>query len=823
MQNNYMYRRFKLKFISVVLMMVLFPVFALCQTLDQKYIGTYNALNNGSTCDSTTLNTAIADGRSANKNIIVAPLDKSGSSCTWNLSADVTMGAAQGLMIPKGTLINVNSTKTLTSCIETGEHQIFSGVGAVVIPLGCTNQVKAIWWPRTAAGLSKADAAAVASNLPLVFTNGTWGIETNLTLNSRIEIQEGAVITVNDDVTLTFAKSPKVNGYYKVFTANGDTTGRVVYTKALQPVSPDHWGADSTGTNVDTEVYINQMAYALPSTGSTVLYNPSGHYKYGGSTAEITKSNILFDGQNSLHTATTTARYFVNGDNNAPGDYSTIVKNVHFRNFRFGSANDASNKMLPPSIYWAEYCSIERFTLLGSERGSGAKLGICNNCRVAHAHIEGGHSVTISVEFHLTNNSVLEDITFQNTNALANLQIKGGKGNIVNNVRMYNNTLNDDSWANLFIRGDSPYQTSQGGELGIYYPYASISSPVSTDCTISITTCWEAKDPRRASIGTRISNVVIVDSPNRRGVLIQEDYNTSLTNFYIENTKRGIKVQRGSDSDSVEKNVSISNGELENIGTTAGDDDAGYGIWVTGGSEPLRYVGAKITGVTMRNIQAHGILLDWVNNARVSDSYIYRPGLGGVETSGIRVGSKSSNTTIIGNTIEDDQGTPTMVRGIDLPANVTLLPTVVSNSVKCPSCAVTWQPIFSPSPGKYADNSPGWCIARTTNNTPTTTRCVVSMENFLTYALKLEVECNARHSTANRAFYLRRVVTTFNDGDPDVLDTTAITGDITQETDTDWNVTLTDAQPDVQIRLTGDTGQNVDWVCNPKMTLITLN
>jgi hypothetical protein len=259
---NGMYRLYRMLLVTSVCVMSV-AGFGHSQTFDQTYGSLYNPLLHGAACNTTTLNAAIAAPASLGKSIKLSKTDRTKTDCEWQITSNVTMANTRQLDIPRGVTVNIATGITLSACIEAGDYEIFTGPGAVIIPANCTSRVKAIWWPKTRAGLAIADAAAVASTLLLEMGGrATWAIESDITISSHTNITRGVLISVADNITLTYVHCPEA-GYYPIFDANTDTTGTIIGKCHEWPVQ--WFGALGDGTTDD--------ASAFTTTCNTVRLN----------------------------------------------------------------------------------------------------------------------------------------------------------------------------------------------------------------------------------------------------------------------------------------------------------------------------------------------------------------------------------------------------------------------------------------------------------------------------------------------------------------------------------------------------------------------
>lgn len=291
----------------VLFFTLLFTLTAWGQTVDHQYVGTYNALLNGATCTDVTLGGAIT--AAPGKSIYLSPVNRAKSTCTWTINTNITMAITQDLVIPKGALVDIAGGVTLNACIKAGDYKVFTGNGAVVLPTGCTDSISASWWDKTVAGLTLADQAAVASNVDLKISAGTWPIISNFTLNSNHTIKRGALFNVSPGVTFTSVKCP-VAGPYAIYTANENTSGTVRFSESSCPqIEATWWGpakdcltpvsatdelqsAINAGMGQQSDVHISGGCYSIgklwltyDSTGNNTapsLGNNNGYIKVVG-------------------------------------------------------------------------------------------------------------------------------------------------------------------------------------------------------------------------------------------------------------------------------------------------------------------------------------------------------------------------------------------------------------------------------------------------------------------------------------------------------------------------------------------------------------
>lgn len=166
-----------------------------CQTLNQQHVGMYDALLHGATCDSNTLNAAIAAAASLNKQLIVSPTDRLNVACDWDISSAVSVPATRHLYIAPGAMLTKVGAGTLTmdSCPIAGRYQIFNNF-STGLTLRCEKAYPE-WWGTGPTTFQDASDAMTVNGGTLDLGHGTY-TQNGVIMRSKIKIKgKGVGIT----------------------------------------------------------------------------------------------------------------------------------------------------------------------------------------------------------------------------------------------------------------------------------------------------------------------------------------------------------------------------------------------------------------------------------------------------------------------------------------------------------------------------------------------------------------------------------------------------------------------------------------------------
>lgn len=612
-------------------------------------------------------------------------------------------------------------------------------------------------------------------------------------------------------------------------------TGTIVYQAGARctTVYGEWWGALGNNIVQGQEVFFQRAMEALKLSGGRILgAGPGAIYAFSADW-NIIYSNITLDGQGATFTSTAiiSIRAWDQADQSDSGETSQFIENVHLLNYNIGTDSSSTNQMRGGRLYGCKRCSIQN-VFLKTSQGTGFTLFRCQECLVANIRIEHGSTDGLNFCTLLvhTNNSIVKDWTCtgagQGTGACCSdaLQMKGGISNKFMNITIANMTNPTGLQRAIWSRGDDPWSPSATNPVTEPYPFLTNPQAPAGQQDCKLNNCYLSPDARRASIDTEWANMSVMNTPSAICFGLQEAHGDKIVNLTCENTYVGVTFVQSLHANAGEKGFSLQNFRIRNMGTATplGNGDGVFGIYVNGaGSESAdslsvarrNFNSIAISNGSIENTAGQGVLITdafgvTISNVSVNDA----SRAGGTQKFGIHA-IQSEALALSNNVVMDLKATPTITSGIRI-TELDILPTIVGNSVRCPNCAFgTFNFIRSFPVGRISNNNPAFCTARTTTATPDVTRCVVLTKSG--DRLSMKTSCAARSAT-NRAYYERTVIAEESAGTVTVYPNTG-TGDTTFESDPTWDMDIVASGGEVRPRLTGASGQTIDWFCDVEL------
>lgn len=411
----------------------------------------------------------------------------------------------------------------------------------------------------------------------LEFPSGQYNVTQNFTVPETVSVsvRPGAKFAVAPTAALKFSGlvtvDPTVLGQIFSPTEGSDQIGAVSFA-AGQTVLPEWWGAVISDANDDTNA-LKLSINSIPSGGMVraAEVKPEGTYQLNDNLV-IGASNVTLDLLNNYIESPKAVRIYCNGD--VGGRLSKLVTqaereaamitNCKITNFKIGRGD--SNAMAGPSFVFCKDCVAENITKLG-KTGTGFHTYVCNDCILRNITNSGSLASdergAIGILVHMSERTLLDNITIENSEFTFGLQMKGGEGNILQNSVIRNITLIPDraGYQSAFVvRGDAPWKESAtatlAGEVNrinqFTYPYGDID-PANPKAP------WLLPDARRASRGTilknnRVEKIAVTEKdgqPSSRGVAyrVQEATDTTIDGAFSDGAWIGIALVRTSDGE----------------------------------------------------------------------------------------------------------------------------------------------------------------------------------------------------------------------------------------------------------------------------------
>lgn len=181
--------------------------------------------------------------------------------------------------------------------------------------------------------LALANSAAVAANMGLTFTPGSYLVKENITFTAPVKFMPGAQLLIANGVTVTFSNVLNA-GIAQIFSISG--SGAVVVNGAYTPIGyAEWWGAVTGNTSVDNSVPINACIVACQVTllqgGTYYTVNPVLQQTAGRAVIGVFNGFNGNGGVGSfIKNQTATGIIYQIGPNTYPGSFqnTNVLKNV---------------------------------------------------------------------------------------------------------------------------------------------------------------------------------------------------------------------------------------------------------------------------------------------------------------------------------------------------------------------------------------------------------------------------------------------------------------------------------------------------------------
>lgn len=639
--------------------------------------------------------------------------------------------------------------------------------------------------------------------------------------------------------TLTFAACPDA-GPWHIFEADGMTTGRVVIQAPHCTAYAEWWGADNTGGTTGQQAYFTLASDALATGGTLMGGGAQAHYRFNDQW-RVHASNFTFDGQGALLSGApavegeTLPVIFVTdgGGQEVSGETAQFLHNVTLRNYRVGVVGTyPQDQMRGGVLQGCVNCTIENVRVKTS-RGTTFTLFRCESCTLRNIYIEHGSTTSANFATLLvhSNNTLVDTwyargLTDGTGPCCFMFQVKGG----INN-RIVNATLEDvtnpvvvGAKHAFFSRGDDPWSESPTDPVNNPYPFPTNPNAPAGQQDCKLNNCYLYPDRRRASADTRWTNITVRNAPGANCMTVQEAYGDHIIGFTGSQCRIGIQFNQSPQTGAGERDFLLNTFHLRDLGLTATDGDGIYAVNVNGAGTDSAD-GPDVAAAAFRNIRISngviessagpGVAIEAASAVVVTNVVTHNVALlAETEKEGFRVAGNARNVKLIGNTARDSQPTPTINYGFRIQEEVRA-PTLVDNTVDCTHCPFGTFHYYRAVPvGRYDNNSPAFCTARTTDATPEFQRCVLLTKDGDRF--RIISACAARQGTTNRAYYERTAVVEDNAGVITIYPNTG-TGDTTFESQSAWDVSYAAVLEELRIRPQGAAEQTVDWWCDVRV------
>lgn len=656
----------------------------------------------------------------------------------------------------------------------------------------------------------------------IISTSGTVTSNTTIGIDGVWEIQPGASININSGSTVT-VKGCITAPIQKIF--NGPGLVRYADKSHCSQVYAEWWGARGDGVAGNQEVVFTLASEALPFGGTILGAGSTAHYIFDDQW-NIRSSNLTFDGRGCLFSSTSPTtlpriRAWDGGGRSVSGETGQFLHNVHLRNYRVG-IDPLTNTMRGGALHGCVNCSIENVVVNITEGTAfnlfRAQSSVMRNVHIVHGGGDESEFCTLLVH---SNNTLVDNWSCRGANdgtgpCCNALQVKGGIGNTISNTLVENLKNPEELKRAYWSRGDAPWTDSNTDPDLNPYPF-----PTNGALNCKVDNCYSVPDPRRATQHTQWINNKVKNVYPGHCWAGQEGYGDSIVNFYGEDCRAGIVYNQSTKTGSGERDLTISNFHLKNTGLDAATGDGLYAISILGAGSASED-GQAVAATNFQNIAISSGIIDSsagpgvgirnASNVTVHNVTIKNAAQKAVsEPFGIYVAGMNRDNKFIGNRIIDDMNPPKMTGGLRIAENV-IAPTAIGNSIICTNCVFgSFNAIRALPVGRYAQNTPAFCTALTTDATPDHQRCVLLTKSGDRF--KILSSCVARQGTTNRGYYERTAIVEDNGGVLTIYSNVG-TGDITFESDPTWDVTYAAVLEELRIRPQGGVGQNVEWYCD---------
>ncbi|MDL2124815.1 MAG: right-handed parallel beta-helix repeat-containing protein [Deltaproteobacteria bacterium] len=560
-------------------------------------------------------------------------------------------------------------------------------------------------------------------------------------------------------------------------------------------VSLEMFGAVGDGsTNVEAEIQ-GAVDSLRDIGGGTVLGGgPSATYMCNARIS-ITSSNITVDGRGAMIKATTgNQRFEVNGDPKTNGG-EPQVKNVWIENWRFGDANNTSNRFNGVKMAWCENSGVRNIIKKG-KGGGPFRLTFSKRCLFENITSYGYRSNRPVIMFfcHLNRDSVFRDCHARDGQAFEGFQNKGSWDHVFENCSCAG--LNDEGGsigrsgtAGFYERGDAPYKPSKTGtdtDTDVTYPFSTGS--------------WDVADARRESRRTTYKNCRVYDSDFlANGFRVQEFSDLTLDTCFVNGGGRikGINIQRSEHGS--ERGARIINCHVRQSSV--------FGLYLHSHDSTNMLSDIYVLGGLFEENERDGIIVDYVDRPHITGVICKK---NNNKSADLFNGINIKNTTqplVAGCQCYDDQGTPTQLNGIFIED------TCYWPSVKgCLGFGNTNQQINTLLPGHYSGNKPAEATAQTSDEIE---KCIVLIDQdaaVQAYTVRIVATIIGRKDLTDMS--LKRIVGLFaHDGSSawTQIGSTTTLEDINSRAgwEDTGSFTVTDGR--LQIQVQGAAATIIDW------------
>lgn len=307
-----------------------------------------------------------------------------------------------------------------------------------------------------------------------------------------------------------------------------------------------------------------------------------------------------------------------------------------------------------------------------------------------------------------------------------------------------------------------------------------------------------------------LQSVVLNSTP----VAVSLGYEATLAAPLTDDVSEGNKIGRaspGEEADFVVRNFTVN-------GTTTSD-----AISVESNNAASYLPGAKLDTIIVHDAWKHGISITWTDGLILKNASVYNsnqiyhtPDLT-ENNNGINI-AQSSNTVIEGCEAIDDQDTPSQSTGILIGENVSINPIVRD----CRATGNRTRDFRLWLPGTYAGNIPAEAAVQSSGTAVVdpTWRCQLQAGQ----TVRIEVTAIGNQDDLSNSGVIRisGVFTCSSLGVTTQVDsTTAIESTMTAGADAGgWAASFAVVSPVVRYRVRGGAGQTVNWIIQPRVTVL---
>lgn len=123
----------------ILLVLLLIPLSAISQSLDQTHINYVNPLTYGVECNSATLTATLTNIGVAQRTMFLTATNRTKAPCVWNISQSVTVPDNVRFRVPFGVTATISAgvVVTVEGCLEADDPNWYSGAGQVVQTGSC--------------------------------------------------------------------------------------------------------------------------------------------------------------------------------------------------------------------------------------------------------------------------------------------------------------------------------------------------------------------------------------------------------------------------------------------------------------------------------------------------------------------------------------------------------------------------------------------------------------------------------------------------------------------------------------------------------------